>query len=82
MDLAIEKEWAARGLSAPETAKRLAVEGPNELPSARPRTWLRIAIDALKEPMFSLLVAIGAWRISRKQVLTRRVPAIETLGAS
>ncbi|MCX5907921.1 MAG: cation-translocating P-type ATPase [Deltaproteobacteria bacterium] len=26
--------------------------------------------------------ALGAWRISRKQVLTRRVPAIETLGSA
>lgn len=60
MDFILEKEWATRGLSAAEAAKRVAEEGPNELPSARPRSRLRVAIDALKEPMFLLLVAIGA----------------------
>jgi Ca2+-transporting ATPase len=31
--------------------------------------------------VLTIFLAIGAWRISKKQVLTRRVPAIETLGA-
>ena len=30
--------------------------------------------------MLTIFLALGAWRISQKQVLTRRVPAIETLG--
>ena len=32
--------------------------------------------------VLTLFLAIGAWRISRQNVLTRRVPAIETLGAA
>jgi Ca2+-transporting ATPase len=32
--------------------------------------------------VLTLFLALGAWRISRKSVLTRRVPAIETLGAA
>jgi Ca2+-transporting ATPase len=31
--------------------------------------------------VLTIFLALGAWRISKKQVLTRRVPAIETLGA-
>ena len=31
--------------------------------------------------VLTIFLAIGAWRISKNQVLTRRVPAIETLGA-
>lgn len=31
--------------------------------------------------VLTIFLAIGAWRISKKQVLTRRVPAVETLGA-
>ena len=30
--------------------------------------------------ILTIFLALGAWRISRKQVLTRRPPAIETLG--
>jgi len=32
--------------------------------------------------VLTVFLALGAWRISRQQVLTRRVPAIETLGAA
>ncbi|MBM3889717.1 MAG: cation-translocating P-type ATPase [Verrucomicrobia bacterium] len=32
--------------------------------------------------VLTIFLALGAWRISRKQVLTRRVPAIETLGSA
>lgn len=32
--------------------------------------------------ILTVFLALGAWRISRKRVLTRRVPAIETLGAA
>jgi len=47
------------GLSQEEAARRLAVIGPNELPSARPRTLLRIALDVAREPMLLLLIATG-----------------------
>jgi P-type Ca2+ transporter type 2C len=30
----------------------------------------------------TIFLALGAWRISQKQVLTRRVPAVETLGSA
>ena len=32
--------------------------------------------------VLTIFLAMGAWRISRKNVLTRRVPAIETLGSA
>ncbi len=32
--------------------------------------------------MLTVFLALGAWRISRSNVLTRRMPAIETLGAA
>jgi len=32
--------------------------------------------------VLTVFLALGAWRISQKRVLTRRIPAIETLGAS
>ena len=38
-----------------------------------------LLIDFYKIPVF---LALGAWRLSRQQVLTRRLPAIETLGAA
>ncbi|MBI5101131.1 MAG: cation-translocating P-type ATPase [Nitrospirae bacterium] len=31
--------------------------------------------------VLTIFLALGAWRISKKNVLTRRVPAVETLGA-
>lgn len=51
---------ATRGLSAQEAEQRLREEGPNELPSAKPRTWLAIAWDVLREPMLLLLLAAGS----------------------
>lgn len=32
--------------------------------------------------VLTIFLALGAWRISRQQVLTRRIPAVETLGAA
>lgn len=49
-----------RGLSAREAADRLRLEGPNELPRRARRTWWRIVVDVLREPMFALLMAGGA----------------------
>ena len=47
------------GLSVAEAAYRLRRDGPNELPSSRPRSVAAIAWDVLKEPIFLLLVACG-----------------------
>lgn len=47
------------GLSEEEAAARLGVDGYNQLPSARPRPVLAIALEVLREPMILLLVAAG-----------------------
>ncbi len=46
---------------------------------------LTLAMAMLPEEfpvVLTIFLALGAWRISQKRVLTRRVPAIETLGAA
>jgi len=48
------------GLSREEAAARLAQDGRNELPSARPRSLFAIAAKVVLEPMFLLLLACGA----------------------
>lgn len=48
------------GLSEEQAARRLAEEGPNELPSARRKSTLHIAGEVAREPMFLLLVACGS----------------------
>ena len=47
------------GLSSHEAAARLKAEGLNELPRAERRTFVRIAVDVAREPMFGLLLAAG-----------------------
>ncbi len=48
------------GLSLEEAAVRLRRDGPNELPSSKPRSIAAIAWEVIKEPIFLLLVACGA----------------------
>lgn len=46
---------------------------------------LSLAMSLLPEEfpvVMTIFLALGAWRISKNQVLTRRVPAIETIGAT
>jgi Ca2+-transporting ATPase len=46
---------------------------------------LALAMSVLPEEfpvILTIFFAIGAWRISRRRVLTRRLPAIESLGAA
>ncbi len=46
---------------------------------------ITLAMSALPEEIpvvLTVFMALGAWRISRRRVLTRRMPAIETLGAA
>lgn len=47
------------GLSEREAADRLAREGFNEIPSAKKRSFLSIALGVLREPMLLLLIASG-----------------------
>ncbi len=48
-----------QGLTQEEAEKRFATDGPNELPSAKPRSIFAIAAEVIREPMFLLLVAGG-----------------------
>ena len=48
------------GLSQDEADRILQADGPNELPSAKPRSIFVIAAQVVREPMFLLLVAGGA----------------------
>ena len=48
------------GLTEVEARQRLARDGPNELPTSKPRSVLRLLGDVASEPMFLLLVACGA----------------------
>jgi Ca2+-transporting ATPase len=48
------------GLSSADAAARLAGEGPNELASARGRTFLHALLDIVREPMTALLLGCGA----------------------
>src|SRR5579863_3114423 len=48
------------GLSESEAARRFETEGPNELPSSKPRGILAIVAEIAREPMFVLLVAAGS----------------------
>ena len=48
------------GLSSKEAMARLAHQGYNELPSAKPRSLWAIAWEVVREPMFLLLIAASA----------------------
>ncbi len=48
-----------QGISAAEAARRLAADGPNLLPGARPKTAWAIVLGVLREPMFLMLLAAG-----------------------
>ncbi len=49
----------AEGLSSAEAARRLAAEGPNELPTAKPRNLLQQAWAVIRQPMLLLLLGAG-----------------------
>src|SRR5262249_36935004 len=49
-----------RGFSKKEAAARLKSEGPNTLPQADRRTFLRIVLEILREPMFAMLLGAAA----------------------
>ena len=56
---ALPESSALTGLSDAEAAARLQRDGYNELPSARPRSIVAIALEVVREPMFLLLIASG-----------------------
>jgi hypothetical protein len=47
------------GLSAAEAARRLAADGPNQLPGSAPKSTAAIVWSVLTEPMFLMLLAAG-----------------------
>ena len=47
------------GLNTAEAQEKLKVFGFNELPSAKPKSIWRIALEVMKEPMFILLISCG-----------------------
>jgi P-type Ca2+ transporter type 2C len=56
----VDGDISLTGLSNEEAARRLAAEGPNELPSAKKRGIFHIALEVIREPMFLLLIACGS----------------------
>jgi P-type Ca2+ transporter type 2C len=50
-----ETSEQAQGLSEADAARQFKLDGPNELPSAKPRTLFYIALGVVQEPMFLLL---------------------------
>lgn len=48
-----------KGLSSAIAAENLKRDGYNELPSTKKRSFLRILIEIIKEPMFVLLIGAG-----------------------
>ncbi|MGE0878334.1 MAG: cation-translocating P-type ATPase [Acidimicrobiia bacterium] len=48
-----------RGLTAAEAAARFSVNGPNELPMARKRSFGRQVLDVVSQPMLLLLLGAG-----------------------
>ena len=52
-----QQEAQVRGLTVYEAARRLALDGPNELPRERPRSLLASTWAVVREPMILLLLA-------------------------
>lgn len=59
MELVTAEVRRIGGLTVEAAASRLRADGPNELPRARRRPALRIALEVLREPMLALLLAGG-----------------------
>ncbi|HJW09574.1 MAG TPA: cation-translocating P-type ATPase [Holophagaceae bacterium] len=49
-----------QGLTLREAARRLQAEGPNLLPTAKPRTALHLFVEVISEPMLLLLIGAGS----------------------
>ncbi len=57
--VSVTADATAVGLTSEEAARRLAVEGPNELPTAKRRNIFREAWDVIRQPMLLLLLGAG-----------------------
>src|SRR5512133_3337285 len=57
------QDLALTGLTAQEAARRLAADGPNELPTAKPRNLVQQAWEVVRQPML-LLLLLGAGTIN------------------
>jgi Ca2+-transporting ATPase len=55
----LTEDTAPRGLTSREARERFAADGPNELPTAKPRNLVRQAWDVARQPMLLLLIAAG-----------------------
>src|SRR5512135_2969188 len=53
------EEAMLQGLTEQEARERLAIDGYNELPSTKKRTFFHILWEVLREPMFLMLIACG-----------------------
>lgn len=61
------------GLTKSEAERRLEFDGPNLLPSAKPRNFLQQFIGVVREPMLTLLVAAGLINFLVSEVLDASV---------
>lgn len=57
------------GLTKSEAERRLFSDGPNLLPSAKPRNFFQLFIGVLREPMLSLLVSAGVINFMVSEIL-------------
>ena len=73
-ELQAEKQLA--GLSEAEAAARLSNHGFNELPTAKARSIIQIALEVVREPMFIMLLAAGGLYL----ILGEPVDALMLLG--
>lgn len=61
------------GLTKSEAEHRLEFDGPNLLPSAKPRNFLQQLVGVIREPMLTLLVAAGLINFLVSEVLDASV---------
>ncbi len=71
---------ALRGLSAEEARRRLASEGPNELPQDAPRSTAAIALEVVREPMFLMLIAAASLYVVMGELSDAAMLSVAVLG--
>jgi Ca2+-transporting ATPase len=79
--LVVKLAWVAGGLSA-IAAVGYGLARHDALSGLLAGLTLAMAILPNEFPVVvTMFLALGAWRLSRRQVLTRRIPAVESLGS-